>query len=87
MNRQQRAGRYGRPPAKLSRKQVRRILVDDAMHGIETPIQWAYNAYLYLGRGTGKGAEREFILVAQEVRSKGGVMPGAPGLPIPRTVP
>lgn len=77
MNRQQRrTSRWSTPPAKLSRKRVRAILVDDALAGRETPIMWAGDAYLYLGRGDARAAEREFRSVRDEVASHGRMMPG-----------
>lgn len=74
-------GRYAKPPSRRTRKQVRTMLVDDALAGVETPMDWMLAAYWYLGRGSSRGAEREFTSVAQEVRSRGGVMPGAPTMP------
>jgi len=76
MTRPKRKGRWETPPAKLSRKRVRTILVEDAVAGRETPIPWALAAYHYLGRGVPEKVDAEFASVRDEVASKGRMMPG-----------
>lgn len=81
----QSSDRYRHPPHRIGAKRTRKVLVDDAMSGVPTPWEWMSAALWFLGGRSSAGAEREFADLCAEVRSKGGVMPGAPGAP--RSVP
>ncbi len=70
--------RWAIAPSRMTRKKVRRILVEDAMEGMATPIDWATAAYVHLGRGNPAKIDDELRSVIEEVRSKGGYVPGAP---------
>lgn len=68
-----------RHPRAYTRRQVRRMLLDDVRRGVMTPPGWALAAYDYLGGGVSERAEAEYVAVRQQAAAEGLTMPGAPG--------
>lgn len=77
------AGRHpttGQRPHDMTSDELRTRLVDDAVVGVETPLEWALNAYLRIAQLDGIGFDAAYIQVRQQAASLGVVtMPGAPG--------
>lgn len=63
----------GRPPVgSYSRKQLHQLLVEDAVKHHATDLQWATEAYLRIGLGTGTGAEQAIKDVLDDVEARTG---------------
>lgn len=64
----------------LNSSELRARLVDDAVTGYETPVEWAMHAYLRISDLDGIGFDDAYIQVRQQAAALGVVtMPGAPG--------
>lgn len=68
------------PVGSYTRKELHRLLVQDAVKHHPTDLQWATEAYLRIGRGTGWGAEKAINDVLDDVEAQTGfrMMPGQP---------
>lgn len=69
------------PVGSYTRKQLHQMLVEDAVKHHVTDLQWAVEAYLRIGRGTGKGSEQAIRDVLDDVEAQTGfrVLPGVVG--------